>query len=425
MRPREIDLELTYARSYRKTSHMQVTHRRRQAFYALPESHWTKLAASPINYLETLDNVDNAIDANADIAELIALHAMEYFLGPGGPFTDFPLSETGEVEEMPVPEIHHAKNWCTPSRLAFERHKRRLNIRITPNDVDKARSTIKQFYRDWSAEGDVERQACYGPVMQAIATEFVNTPPQERYKHKILVPGAGLGRLLVEIVREGYTGEGNEISYHQLMGSYFVLNKVSSGQEFPLFPWALGFSNHVSRAYHLERVIIPDTYLVNSTEGLQNSPVPMSQRMGMAAADFCSAYRSDENREDFDAVVSVFFIDTAPNPVRYIEAVHNCLKQGGIWVNHGPLLWHFEGAPTPAETEERTDNVNDPNSSDKGIGEPGSVELTDEEVRILVENVGFTIERHVWGQHATGYMQNPNSMLMYAYRPSFWIARKK
>jgi len=47
-----------------------------------------------------------------------------------------------------------------------------------PDDVDKARSTIKQFYRDWSEEGREERERCYQPVMQAVEERFGGVFPR-------------------------------------------------------------------------------------------------------------------------------------------------------------------------------------------------------------------------------------------------------
>lgn len=39
-------------------------------------------------------------------------------------------------------------------------------------DLDKVRSTIKQFYRDWSAEGKSERDASYLPIMEELESRF-------------------------------------------------------------------------------------------------------------------------------------------------------------------------------------------------------------------------------------------------------------
>lgn len=41
----------------------------------------------------------------------------------------------------------------------------------------------------------------------------------------MLVPGAGLGRLVFEIARQGYSCQGNEFSLFMLIASHFVLNR--------------------------------------------------------------------------------------------------------------------------------------------------------------------------------------------------------
>src|ERR1700744_5035641 len=45
-------LSIVY-RQYRRTAHLNTTHRRRQAFYALPSSHWQMLAEPPFSLLDT------------------------------------------------------------------------------------------------------------------------------------------------------------------------------------------------------------------------------------------------------------------------------------------------------------------------------------------------------------------------------------
>ncbi|KAK3062613.1 hypothetical protein LTS18_003694, partial [Coniosporium uncinatum] len=100
---------------------------------------------------------------------------------------------------------------------------------------------------------------------------------------------------------------------------------------------------------------------------------------------------------------------------------------GGIWINLGPLLWHFDGSSSAKNTDDHEATSNHGLASGDealGVGEPGSVELTDEEVVKLVEHFGFTIERHETGTISAGYIQDPKSMLVNTYKPSFWIARK-
>ena len=42
----------------------------------------------------------------------------------------------------------------------------------TEFDMDKVKTTIKQFVRDWSADGKHEREACYKPVLDEIEELF-------------------------------------------------------------------------------------------------------------------------------------------------------------------------------------------------------------------------------------------------------------
>lgn len=43
---------------------------------------------------------------------------------------------------------------------------------------------------------------------------------------RVLVPGTGLSRLLLEVVERGYGGQGNEFSYQMLLVSNYMLNHV-------------------------------------------------------------------------------------------------------------------------------------------------------------------------------------------------------
>ena len=145
--------------------------------------------------------------------------------------------------------------------------------------------------------------------------------------------------------------------------------------------------------------------------------------MSMCAADFLCLYSDENHRETYDAVASVFFLDTAPNLIRYLTTIFHCLKPGGVLINVGPLLWHFENnAPGNHGHDDDGDGSHDPNSS-SGIADPGSFELTDDEVMSLVEKIGFVIESRVTGIEAP-YIQDAESMLQTVYKASSWVARK-
>ncbi|KAK3703310.1 hypothetical protein LTR37_014522 [Vermiconidia calcicola] len=309
-------------RQYRQAAHYNVTHLRRESFYSLPTTHMDMLSNPPFSLPQTFRAVDDAIDANADIAE-----AMINFSAPM-----FGIDGNNE-------------DWKGKAR---------------PNDMDKARSTIVQLYRDWSAEGAAERHACYQPILTALNTHLPT----------------------------------------------------------------------------LESVTIPDivpSFELATRPTSTNSEKPPIERLSMTSGDFCLVYQEPHNREQYDAVATCFFIDTAPNVIRYIETIKHCLKPGGIWINLGPLLWHFESSLTPAQKDRQRGTDDGPKTEDhasniateQGIGEPGSFELSNDEVIALLQQLGFEIlERRDAPAGATGYMQDPRSMLQNVYRPAFWVAKK-
>ncbi|KAJ3563767.1 hypothetical protein NPX13_g8081 [Xylaria arbuscula] len=211
------EIRVIFCAQYAKNAHLQCTHIRRQAFYALPQAHWQMLAAPPFNYLKTLDRVDDAIESNAELARTIVKLGLH----------SFGMVDSNAEAVMP-------EEWAGIAKL---------------NDLDKARSTLRQFYRDWSAEGRVERDACYGPVFKALEAEkerklpvAVNTgttqiqpdvQTQAASPLRVLIPGAGLGRLVFDLCRLGYDTEGNEISYHQLLASSYILNSIQYPRHTP------------------------------------------------------------------------------------------------------------------------------------------------------------------------------------------------
>ena len=59
----------------------------------------------------------------------------------------------------------------------------------------------------------------------------------------------------------------------------------------------------------------------------------------MVAGEFIDVYGS--KTKEWDCLVTCFFIDTAHNILDYMATINKILKVGGIWVNIGPLQWHY------------------------------------------------------------------------------------
>lgn len=344
------------------------------------------LAKPPFAFLEMLDRVDDAIDENSNLATEILKSGLSSF-------------------GLDLEPVDSNMDWRGSA---------------TPSDMDKARTTIRQFYRDWSAEGVIERSTCYDPVIQDLSDKFGEHPNKDFIR--VLVPGAGLGRLVFELYCRGYAVEGNEISYHQLLASNWVLNSAKHAEQFDLYPFVMDFSNLLNRESQMRMVKIPDVHPGTELGYTSDNPdVHPGGRMDMTAADFIVLYGDEKHRNMFDAVMTVFFIDTAPNVLRYIEVISHCLKGGGIWINLGPLLWHFaERGPSNPDDHEKERR----RKENSGVAEPGGIELTAEETVLLIKRSGFAIENYEIAEAQSGYIHNPESMLQNKYRTAHWIARK-
>lgn len=357
--------------------------------------------------------MDDLIDNNAELAEAIFKAGFKAFLAPA--------IDSDWVASI-VPE-KYAYDELQIYSIVMDH----LDAQTSRTDMDKARSCINQFYREWSAEGVVEREKCFQPIMDVLNEEYTSKVTKngefDRSDIKVLVPGAGLGRLVFDLCLAGFTVEGNEISYHELMASALVLNHTEQIGQFSIAPFALNCSNHMKRSDQFQTFKVPDVHPGEMLSAHSASKVPPSERMSMATGDFCVLYGQEEYKDTFSAIATVFFIDTAPNLIRYVEAITNCLKSGGLWINLGPLLWHHAGRKD-ADDHDGGEKSKNERVLDAGIGDPGSFELSNEEVEALVEHMGFEfVKRSIEMQ--TGYISNPRSMLQNTYRPVFWAARKK
>eukprot|EP00063_Salmo_salar_P052854 XP_014027689.1 PREDICTED: UPF0586 protein C9orf41 homolog isoform X5 [Salmo salar] len=144
-----------------------------------------------------------------------------------------------------------------------------------------------------------------------------------------------------------------------------------------LYPWIHQFSNN------------------KRSSGVNPQSLPPNSDFSMVAGDF----QVFTEPNTWDCVATCFFIDTA-HVIDYVETIWNILKPGGVWLNLGPLLYHFEN-----------------------IANELSIELSYEDVRVAILKYGFHLEVERESVPTT-YTKNDQSMLKYLYDCVFFVARK-
>ncbi|KIP05611.1 hypothetical protein PHLGIDRAFT_24983 [Phlebiopsis gigantea 11061_1 CR5-6] len=371
---------------------LSANNRRRKDIYKIPRADQELLTA--LGYKSRLHEVDEAILANAQfLKQLVADpeifgHALEAVEEQDGPSHSHDHSHTHSHS--------HGSGGHTHSQASPSAAQGRKN-RPTEGDMDKLRSTLKQFVRDWSEEGRVERDVCYEPMKDALLAHFAHVPGADRSKLRVLVPGAGLCRLAWDIANLGFACQGNEFSHHMLLASFFILNRTNAVNQYTIYPYVHSFSNIRDKTALLRPISFPDVSPLS---------LPADSNFSLVAGDFEEIYGPDEYEDDepqagsWDAILTCFFLDTAKNIVNYLRIIHKKLAPGGVWINLGPLLWHWE------------------NSSSGDV----SIELSLDEVKALAQKIGFEITNE--STIDTTYTNNAESMLGYVYHAAFWTATK-
>jgi len=158
---------------------------------------------------------------------------------------------------------------------------------------------------------------------------------------RVLLPGCGLGRSVLEFVKAGFSAQGNEVSYFMLLGSDFILNQVAERKSVQLAPFVHCTDGNLDDSVRLLTVSIPDA--------LACEDVAADSDFSMTSGDFLEVYGGQE--KNWDCVVTCYFLDTANNVLRYVELIARLLPKGGIWLNYGPLLYHYHNQPSEVSVE--------------------------------------------------------------------------
>merc|ERR1712217_995128 len=171
-------------------------------------------------------------------------------------------------------------------------------------------------------------------------------------------------------------------------GSHLILNRCRAAECHTIFPFVLNTGNRRNAQDHLRGVQIPDV--------LPAAVLNRDSELSMAAGEFIEVYKDQIG--EWDGVATAFFIDTAKNIFLYIRTIAQIIATGGVWVNLGPLLYHY------ADVENEV-----------------SVELSWEEVKPAIAEYFDFVEVK---EHLSQYAANMTCLTGVRYRCVFFVAKR-
>jgi hypothetical protein len=311
---------------------LEQIQRKRRLFAKMPSRH--KAMASNAGYLDRLEAVTETIFENSTV-----------------------LKEMSEYAKL-----HHS---ITPHELRF--------AAATPNT--RVIEILEHLVRDWSLETVDNRKGLIDPVLQRLETYL---PMTAEDCPEVLVPGSGLARAAFEIAQKGYNTTAVEYSMLMDIASKFLLQNSRRSQHYTVHPYIHEFSHQVSKDCQLRGVEIPDL-----------DTIPHLPNLSLKYGDFTQiSYQ-------YDAIVSLFFIDTAENIFSYLDNIYELTNPDGIWINFGPLKW----------------------------GTAPQAELTMEELEtVLIDSGQWEILDKFDGENS--YNGDPKSLWTAQYALRGWVAKK-
>lgn len=266
--------------------------------------------------------------------------------------------------------------------------RRRGNDDDDGSSYGSAAQIITHIIRDWTQQGQGIRSSLYSWCVDMFDKyHFKDTKQREL---PVLVPGSGLGRLAYEISIAGYAVEANDVSIAMVAVANRILNGHVAAHSRKLHPFCSDFLvNEIDSDSRYDSVPFPD---------LNVSP---GERLSCTLGDFMKVYGSSQRKNQYGAIVTCFFIDTATNIYEYLAVISSSLCSGGLWINVGPVQWHRNALVQPSGNE----------------------------LKILIEGFGFEILTWSLDKEGVNYRHDEDHKSRYtkteAYLPIRFVARKR
>eukprot|EP01060_Flectonema_neradi_P006794 TRINITY_DN14647_c0_g1_i1.p1 TRINITY_DN14647_c0_g1~~TRINITY_DN14647_c0_g1_i1.p1 ORF type:complete len:346 (+),score=36.34 TRINITY_DN14647_c0_g1_i1:86-1123(+) len=221
---------------------------------------------------------------------------------------------------------------------AFSARRRRRNV-LTINRASLAydasmgycniHDLLIQLVRDWGSDNDNIRRSHHEIVLSEVKAHM-------REGTSVLVPGDALCRTSWQLASLGVFKEviANEASPLFTEMAHFILNCIE--EPLDVCPHAGIFNNQDSIDGHLRTVTVPSPLPTETETHLQMNIGPFESLYSKTGSEY----------KQFEMVVTCFFLDTIPGSVTAaLQIIVDLLPPGGIWINHGPLLYRGDAHP--------------------------------------------------------------------------------
>ncbi|QRV86393.1 hypothetical protein RhiJN_14411 [Ceratobasidium sp. AG-Ba] len=339
-----------------------------------------------------------------------------------------------------------------------------------PTDLSRVVEALKHCVRDWSLDSFEERARVFAPILDVLA----KVPPSQRKDTKVLVPGAGLGRLAWEIARMGFDVTANEVSSYMTLPLKVLLSDeiTPTLNHHTVSPHSSWFSHTRSNDTLFQSASFPDILPRTDPNGMLIEPDRAGEaaqdqgsstmympggKFGLVESDFLSLVPPDRDDPQYsyahnafqnglpsivtaqprdrgyDFVVTLFFIDTATNVLAYLDQIYALLRPvpsslshssqfgAGTWINLGPLLWPSGAVLEPSLEEVLAmssrvglDVVGESPGREplttNGEAKPDNIEIDPLEARRTLE---------------CQYTANRAGMMKWMYQAEFWVAKRR
>lgn len=122
-------------------------------------------------------------------------------------------------------------------------------------------------------------------------------------------------------VGAGYDVTANELDYGSILVYHLLANHTSSLHQHTLQPFVTKWTHQANPSARYSALTVPDHW--------------PNRAVKLVEGDFLDMFPRDG---EFDAIVTLFFIDISDNVIDFLSNIYRLLKPAGVWINLGRML---------------------------------------------------------------------------------------